>query len=99
VYAPRVDDADTAREIAAALADDLSNRTEGVLVSVLPDPRPDYAREVVHLNIRDAYGDKVAKGDFLVRSIKWGFTPSQCLQVMELDFVDQGDAIIEVTDG
>lgn len=85
---PYVDDEATAAEIAAALADELSNRQSMVEISVLPDPRPDYCRETVELAVWDAYGDEVAVGQFEVQSVQFGFTPSTCLQVMKLHKVD-----------
>lgn len=85
---PYVDDEATAAEIAAALADELSNRQSGVEIGVLPDPRPDYAHETVELAVWDAYGDEVAVGQFEVESVQWGFTPSTCIQRMKLYKVD-----------
>jgi len=97
LYAPLVDDEATAAEIAAALADELSNRTEGVEMSVLPDPSVNYCHETVLLAVWDAYGDPVAVGQFAPTHVTWGFTPSTCLQKMTLHRIDNGDAEILVT--
>lgn len=94
---PYVDDDATAEEIARALADQLSNRQDGVDVNVLPDPRPDYCHETVELAVWDAYGDEVAVGQFEVESVQWGFTPSTCLQRMKLYKIDNDLSEVVVT--
>jgi hypothetical protein len=90
LYAPYVDDEATAQEIANALADELSATTQGVEISVLPDPSPNYCRETVVCNIWDAMSEPVAVGHFAVKSAKWGFTTSDCLQTLTLDAIDAG---------
>jgi hypothetical protein len=90
LYAPYVDDDATAQEIANALADELASTTQGVELSVLPDPSPNYCRETVICNIWDAMNEPVAVGHFAVKSAKWGFTPSTCLQTLALDLIDPG---------
>jgi hypothetical protein len=90
LYAPYVDDEATAQEIANALADELASTTQGVELSVLPDPSPNYCRETVICNIWDAMAEPVAVGHFAVKSAKWGFTPSTCLQTLALDLIDPG---------
>lgn len=95
LYAPLVDDDATAQEVAAALADDLSNRVEHVKLSVLPDPRHDYVRTTALLAIWDSQQRPVAVGQYVFRQVSWGFTPKTCLQEMELDWVDNGDAEID----
>jgi hypothetical protein len=90
LYAPYVDDEATAQEIANALADELASTTQGVELSVLPDPSPNYCRETVICNIWDAMAEPVAVGHFAVKSAKWGFTPSTCVQTLALDLIDPG---------
>ena len=97
INVPYVDDEASAAEIAAALADQLSNRVEGVEISVLPDPVPDYVHETVILAVWDAFGDPVAVGQYEVLNVAFGFTHDTCLQKMKLARVDDGSAEITVS--
>jgi hypothetical protein len=96
LYAPFVDDEATAQEVAAALTDDLSARVETVKLSVLPRPSLDYVRQTVALALWDAFHEPIAVGQFVIRRVEFGFTPSSCIQTMELDFVDNGSTEIEI---
>lgn len=88
---PLIANAQAAQQIAFSIADQLTARVEHAKISVLPDPSIDYLRNTAVLGVWDAYRDPVVVGLYLIRRVSFGFTPSTCLQTIDLDYVGAGE--------
>jgi len=79
-------DADaTAQQVARALLQGLSTRNRTARLTVLPDPRPDFARAVIDCFIWDEDGDAVAVGRYAVHQVTYSMTPADNAATMTLD--------------
>jgi hypothetical protein len=97
IHHPVVDDDDTARDIAAAMMEELSTRDSTITLGVLPDPAANLLRETVACAIWDAAGNPVAVGQYAVLNVSYGFTPDDAVMKVELGYIDDIDNLLEQT--
>lgn len=92
---PLLDDDATAQRVARALMDELSTENTVVRFQALPDPQPDYTREVIGLAIWDATrAAPVALGRYAVRSINWDLTNTSAIMTIEAGQVQNADSVV-----
>lgn len=89
-----IDDDATARQVARALADELSTTNNMIRLTVLPDPQPLYVRECIGLAIWNAYNEQIAYGKYAVHGIRFGFTPSDALMQIDCGRVENADDLL-----
>lgn len=92
---PLLDDDATAKQVARALLDELSTQNTIVRFSSMPDPQPEYVREVVALGIWDAHKRRIAFGKYAVHSVIWDLTNTSAVMTIEAGKVQNADSITE----
>ncbi len=92
---PLLDDDATARQVARALADELSTHNSTVRIQATPDPEPDYLRSVVALALWDGHGERVCFGKYAVQRISFGLHPASATMSLDLGRVDNADSFVE----
>jgi len=93
---PYLDDEATAIEVAKALTDILSNRTEFASLTTIIDPEPDLVRETISTAIWDVNGNPILVGHWAVLSISYSLWPDTPTMTMELTRIKHGEDDIDI---
>lgn len=91
-----VDDTVTAGKVATGILDKLSTFNETVRLDVMPDPEPDFAREVIDLLVWDALERRVARAKYLVHRVSYWFTPNEGTMTIECGRIDDAEGGLAV---
>lgn len=86
-----LDDQGTADQVANGILDKLGTYNETIRITALPDPVPEFEREVIDCLIWDALGREVARSKYLVHRVAYGFTPSDGIMTIDAGRVDMAE--------
>lgn len=98
-----IDDSPTAKQIATGILDKLSTYYEVIQLQVVPDPEPEFAREVIDVLAWDALGRPIGdpafsgRSKYLVHRVTYGMTPDNGTMVIEAGRIDSAEGgLVEV---